>query len=321
MDDKVEEKGDDAEKADQGDAARPVRVFVIAREREGRPIAESVADVERALSEEGATVMDTQIVKRKREIRRLTAKAAKDGCDVVVAVGGDGTVLQVATALAGTQVALAIVPTGTGNLLAGNLGIPHPLEEAVHTAVAGRRRRIDVGKLSVGGKRRAFTVACGAGFDADVMDRTDSEEKGRWGRFAYLANAIREGGNIRNVTHQITLDGVRSTTEAAQVLIANFGRVPAGLKVRGVRADDGLLDVFIVRASGPLPALLAGWEALRTTDQGEHDGGRVFRAQARKVRVETSPKRRVETDGSVVGRTPFTASIRPAALTVMVPRR
>ena len=144
MDEEVEETTHHAEKADEGDAARPVRVFVIGRERKGRPIAETVADVERALDAEGATVIDTLIVKRKRDVRRRTAKAAKGGCDVVVAVGGDGTVLQVATALAGTKVALAIVPTGTGNLLAGNLGIPHPLEEAVHTAIAGRRRRIRV---------------------------------------------------------------------------------------------------------------------------------------------------------------------------------
>jgi YegS/Rv2252/BmrU family lipid kinase len=304
-----------------GDGTGSIRAFVIGRDRPGKPIGDSVAEVQRLLAEEHATEAEAHVVKRKREIRRLTRKAAKDGCDVIIAVGGDGTVLQVATALSGTQVALAIVPTGTGNLLAGNLGIPHEPADAVRTALTGRPRRIDVGRLSVGGKRRAFTVACGAGFDADVMERTDSEDKGRWGRFAYLASALIEGGNIRNVSHRITLDGVRSTTEAAQVLIANFGRVPAGLKVRGVHADDGMLDVFIVRASGPLPALLAGWEALRTTGDGGADGGRVFRAKARKVRVETSPKRRVETDGSVVGRTPFTASIRPAALTVMVPRR
>ncbi|HEY4189418.1 MAG TPA: diacylglycerol kinase family protein [Candidatus Limnocylindrales bacterium] len=304
-----------------GDAPGPIRAFVIGRDRKGKPIGDAVSDVQRLLAESDATVTDVAVVKHKRDIRRLTRKASRDGCDVVIAVGGDGTVLQVATALAETQVALAIVPTGTGNLLAGNLGIPHEPADAVHTALTGRRRRIDVGRLTVDRKRRAFTVACGAGFDADVMDRTDSKEKGRWGRFAYLANAIREGGNIHNVSHEITLDGVRSTTEAAQVLIANFGRVPPGLKVRGVRADDGLLDVFIVRASGPLPALLAGWEALRTTGNGGTDGGRVFRARARTVRVETSPKRRVETDGSVVGRTPFTASIQPKALTVMVPRR
>jgi len=88
-----------------------------------------------------------------------------------------------------------------------------------------------------------------------------------------------------------------------------------------VKADDGLLDVFVIRASGPLPALLAGWEAISDTRLGDHDGGRVFRAKARKVRIETRPSRRVETDGSVVGRTPVTLSVRRRALTVMVPRR
>ena len=114
--------------------------------------------------------------------------------------------------------------------------------------------------------------------------------------------------------------GSGPTTDAAQVLVANFGRVPPGIKVRGVRADDGILDVFVIRADGPLPALLAGWEALRQSGPGESDGGRVFRARARKIRIDTDPPRRVEVDGSVIGSTPVKISIRPAALTVMVPR-
>ncbi len=188
-------------------------------------------------------------------------------------------------------------------------------------ALIGRRRRIDVGRIDVGGKRRSFTVACGVGFDAEVMERTDSARKARWGRLAYLASAVLETGTIRDAPHRLTIDGKRSTMDAAQVLIANFGRLPAGLQVRGVRSDDGLLDVFVIRASGPLPALLAGWEAIRSTGDGDKDGDRVFRIKARKVRVDTQPSRRVETDGSSVGRTPITVSVRPAALTVMVPKR
>lgn len=295
-------------------------MFVIGRDRKERPIGDVVREVERLLVHEDREV-EAEVVTRKREVRESVARAVEAGVDLVVAVGGDGMVLQVATALAGGDVPLAIVPTGTGNLLAGNLGIPHPPAEAVLTALSGRHCRIDLGQAKVGGKKRDFTVACGIGFDADVMDRTDSAQKGRWGKFAYLANALRETGKIRNVPHDITIDGVHIATEAAQVLIANFGRVPPGLKVRGVRADDGLLDVFIVRASGPLPALLAGWQALRMSDLGEHGGGRVFRAQARKVRIDTKPNRLVELDGSVIGKTPIKVSIRPSALTVMVPRR
>lgn len=293
---------------------------MIARRRPGHPIASVIREVRGLLGRDGISV-ETVVVKRKRDVRRATSSAVKAGSDLVICIGGDGTVLQVATSLAGTSVPLAIVPTGTGNLLASNLGIPHPVDEAIHTALSGRTRRIDVGRLSIGGKRRAFTVACGIGFDADVMERTESEEKGRWGRFAYLASAIQESGNLQNAPHEITLDGVSMATDAAQILVANFGRVPPGVRVRGVRPDDGLLDVFVIRASGRLPALMAGLEALRQTELGESDGHRVFRAQARKIRIETRPERRVEVDGSVVGTTPIRVAIRPSALTVMVPRR
>jgi YegS/Rv2252/BmrU family lipid kinase len=309
-----------ASKSEGTGQARPKTVFVIGRIRRGHHIASIVHEVERLFAAEGLKVQ-TEMAWKKKQVRKVAKGAAKAGVDLVVAVGGDGTVLQVATSLAGTAVPLAIVPTGTGNLLAGNLEIPTSPEEAVRTALAGRPRRIDVGRVEIDGKRRIFTVACGVGFDADVMERTDSAGKARWGKLAYLASALMETGNIRNATHEITIDGVQSTMDAAQVLVANFGRLPSGLKARGVRCDDGLLDVFVVRASGPLPALLAGWEAIRTTGSGESQSGRVFRAKATTVRIETNPSRRVETDGSVVGRTPISLSVEPAALTVMVPRR
>ena len=298
--------------------ARPKSATVVGRIRRGHHIAPVVHEVERLLSSKGVRV-DTAIVWKKKAVRKATARAVKGGVDLVVAVGGDGTVQQVATSLAGTTVPLAIVPTGTGNLLAGALGLPNRPEEAVQVALSGRHRRIDVGQLVVGGKRRVFTVACGVGFDADVMDRTDGVQKARWGKLAYLASVVLESGGIRNVTHRITIDGVESTMEAAQVLVANFGKVPPGLGARGVRADDGSLDVFVIRASGPLPALLAGWEALRATSDGESGSGRVFRAKAREVRIETQPRRRIESDGSVVDRTPITVTVRPDALVVMVP--
>jgi diacylglycerol kinase (ATP) len=296
-----------------------MHALVIGRRRKGRKIAEAVRDTQRLLEAAGWTV-ESEVVDRKRELRKSTAKAVKSGLDVVVAVGGDGAVLQVVNALAETDVALGIVPKGTGNLLAGNLGIPHRLERAVDVIVTGHRRRIDLGRVTIDGKQRDFAVACGVGFDARVMQATGTAEKGRWGKLAYLANAVREGRHVANVSHDITIDGIKTTTEAAQVFIANFGRVGGPMQPRRkIRADDGLLDVIVVRASGPIPALLAGWEALRQKDLGESGPGHVLRAQAREVRVETKPSRLVETDGSVVGKTPLVATIRPAALTVIEP--
>ncbi len=295
------------------------RALVIGRYRKGRHIRPVVRDVERRLRAGGWRV-ESKIVTKKKDLESSTRKAVKAGCDVVVAVGGDGAVVRVASGLAQTKAALGIIPTGTGNLLAGNLKLPHGVPGATRTILARHSRRIDLGHLVVDGAECDFAVACGIGFDAEVMDATGTKQKLRWGKLAYLANAIGQTGTIRNVAHRVTLDGVVTETEAAQVFIANFGRMlPLVEPRRKIHADDGLLDVIIVRASGPLPGLLASWEAMRQPDLGESSGGHVFRAQAREVRVETEPGRLVEVDGNTVGRTPMTATIRSRSLRVLVP--
>lgn len=297
------------------------RALVIGRRRRGRDIDRIVREV-RADLRAGGWKVDSKVVKRKRDLERRTTKAVDAGCDVVVAVGGDGAVGRVASALAETGVSLGIIPTGTGNLLAGNLRISHSVAKAARTILNGRTRRIDLGRVKVDGAEHDFAVACGVGFDAEVLDATDTNQKLRWGKLAYLANAVGQTGSIRNVPHEITIDGVTTSTDAAQVFIANFGKMLPVVEPRPtIRPADGLLDVVVVRASGPLHGLLATWEAIRQTDFGESSGGHIFRAQAREVRIETQPSRLVEVDGSVVGRTPVVATLRPRALKVIVPRK
>lgn len=295
------------------------RALVVGRRRKGHKIAQVIRDTRRRMEAAGWTV-DTALVDRKSELRHHAAHAVKAHVDVVVAVGGDGAVLQVVQELAETEVALGIVPMGTGNLLAGNLGIPRRTDRAIDVLVGGGRRRIDLGRVTVGGKHELFTVACGIGFDAEVMKATTKSHKLRWGKLAYVASAFSQRRRVRDVTHEITLDGVTSTMEATQVFIANFGRMGLAMEPRlQIQPDDGVLDVIVVRASGSLSGLLAGWEALRQGEMGDSSEGHVFRAQAREVGIETQPSRLVETDGSVIGTTPIKASIRPAALTVVVP--
>ena len=297
------------------------RALVIGRRRLGRGIPQAVHETEQRLEAAGWTI-ESAVVDRKKQLRKKTRKAVKAEVDVVVAVGGDGAVSQVVQALAGTQVDLGIVPLGTGNLLAGNLGIPRVREQAIDVVLAGGRRRIDLGQVTIARKRRVFAVACGIGFDAVVMKSTGKRGKRRWGKLAYVASAIKNHGRVRNVSHEITIDGVRSTTEATQVFIANFGGMGLPIEPRlGIHPDDGALDVIVIRASGPLPGLLAGWEALRQRHLGESSAGHIFRARAKEVKIETHPPRLVEIDGSVVGVTPIKASIRPAALTVIVPAK
>jgi diacylglycerol kinase (ATP) len=305
--------------AGSGTDARAPRALVIGRRRKGRKIGRVVRETA-ALLRAADWRVSTEVVARKRDLRRLAARAVKDRRDVVVAVGGDGAVIEVASSLAESGTHLAIIPTGTGNLLATNLGIPTGTDNAVKVVLAGRQRRIDLGRVRLDDDERDFAVACGIGFDANVMGATPKDQKLRWGKFAYLASVVGQTGTIRNAPHTITIDGVRHSTEAAQVFIANFGgMLPVLQPRRKVRGDDGLLDVIVVRASGPFPALFAGWEALTQKDLGESGGGHVFRAQAREIRIETDPPRLVERDGSVIGQTPITATVRPRALTVIVP--
>jgi YegS/Rv2252/BmrU family lipid kinase len=295
--------------------------LVLGRRRKGRQIGEAVAETRRLLEQAGWDV-ESALVTKKSALRKRAKKAVKAKVDVVVAVGGDGAVFQVVNALAESETILAIIPKGTGNLLAGNLDIPHQLKKAVDVIVTGKPRRIDLGRVTVGGVKRDFAVACGIGFDAVVMDATEASQKRRWGKLAYVANAIREGGKMHDASHEITIDGVTTTTNGAQVFIANFGRIGSLVEPRRrVIPDDGLLDVIIVRASGPLSGLRAGLDVLTQRELGETDGGRVERHRAKEVSITSTPRQLVETDGSVIGQTPITASIRPAAIRVMTPRR
>ncbi len=293
--------------------------LVIGRLRPGRKIAETVRTTTNGLKDAGWSA-DGIIVKTKGQIRRKTAAAVKDKVDVVVAVGGDGAVLQVIQSLAGSKVALGIIPMGTGNLLAGNLGIEAKFEDALAVLTGGRPRRIDLGRLTIGKRRSVFAVACGVGFDAEVMDATKKTAKVKLGKLAYVAGAIKRQGSVKDVVHKVTIDGATEAMEATQIMIANFGSMGPTVKTKlEVEPDDGLLDVIVIKASGPLGGLLAGWEALRQGEAGASPEGHVFRTRAKKVEVSSKTQRLVETDGSVVGKAPIRVSVRPSALTVLVP--
>ena len=147
--------------------------------------------------------------------KKIASHAVRDSVDLVVVQGGDGTTMQAAAALVGSDVALGLVPGGTGNLLAGNLGVPADVDKAVKVLLEGAPRQIDLGRVKIKGADRDFAVACGVGFDAKVMDATDPNQKRRWGKLAYVAAAVREGRNVEEVSHEITIDGRTITMVAA----------------------------------------------------------------------------------------------------------
>ena len=255
------------------------------------------------------------------DARRLAEYGVAEGVDVVAVFGGDGTTMQAAAALVGTEVALGVIPGGTGNLLAGNLRIPASPARAARALVAGRPRPFDLGRMERAGGAQYFAVACGAGYDARVMAATLSEHKRRWGMVAYAATTLRLIGGIRSATHVITIDGVEYDANAAMVLVANCGEViPPFVKLgAGIRPDDGLLDVVVVRANGFGQSVRAVWDLLREAPTIEGIETFVGYARGREIRVETEPVEPVQLDGEPGGETPFTVNVVPGAIRIMLP--
>jgi len=296
------------------------RVLLITNPAAARTRARSVGAIMRTLHRAGWTA-EVLATGGPGDARRLAEYGVAEGFDVVAVFGGDGTTMQAAAALVGTEVALGVIPGGTGNLLAGNLRIPASPARAAHALAAGRPRRFDLGRMERADGPHYFAVACGAGYDARVMAATASEHKRRWGMGAYVATTLRLIGEIRTAEHLITIDGVEYDAVAAMVLIANCGEViPPYVRLgSGIRPDDGLLDVVVVRANSFGQSVRAVWDLLR---EGPDRGGEetyVGYARGREIRVETTPVQPVQLDGEPGGETPFSVRVVPGAIRIMVP--
>jgi len=240
--------------------------------------------------------------------------------DLVAVFGGDGTTMQAAAALVGTEIALGVIRGGTGNLLAGNLRIPASPARAAEILVRGRTRRLDLGRMDRPDGVHYFAVACGAGMDARVMAGTASEHKRRWGIAAYVATTLRLIAEVRSTAHHVIIDGVDYEAVAAMILVANCGEIiPPYVKLGpAVSPEDGLLDIVVMRADSFGESVRAVWELLRARGPARPDGLVGF-ARGREIRVEAAQPEPVQLDGEAAGETPFTVTVVPSAIRVVVP--
>jgi diacylglycerol kinase (ATP) len=246
----------------------------------------------------------------------LTAKAVAEGVDLVMAQGGDGTVMACVTGLAGTDVPLAVLPGGTGNLLATNFDIPADLEGAVDVALHGDRVRLDVAAMD--GDR--FVVMGGIGFDAAMLRDADPKLKERVGAVAYVVSGLR---NLRRraTRFRLRLDDRPPLERTGQgVLVGNLGRLQGGLPVMpDARPDDGQLDVAVLQTR-----TVADWLALaaRVLLRRRRKDPQLETFQARRVEVHCDRRQPVERDGDPLDtpRDHLVIEVVPAALTLCVPR-
>jgi diacylglycerol kinase (ATP) len=223
---------------------------------------------------------------------KIARKSIQKGFNKIVAVGGDGTVNEIAAELAGKKAVLGIIPKGSGNGLARHLGISLKTEAALELLNTGKVIRIDAGKIN----GRFFFCTCGTGFDARVgkmFDRLD-----RRGFKNYFRTALREFLTYRPKKYKIFIDGKKYKEKAFVVTIANAGQYGNNAYIApDAKIDDGLLDICVVKPFPRFKAFILGLRLFnRTIDKSKYF--EVF--QGREIKIQRQKKIRMHLDGEPV---------------------
>jgi diacylglycerol kinase family enzyme len=245
----------------------------------------------------------------------VTRSAITRGADLVLSYGGDGTHRACAAALAGTGIPLALLPAGTGNLLARRLGVPSRLDGALEVAVHGRQYDIDVGRAN----GKPFVLMAGLGFDAAILAHTSATLKLRIGWLAYWMSALRMAGRSPVLrVHLEFADRSIVTLSGVGVVIANIGALPGGANLLPLAVeDDGALAVAVLTSDSLVHwALLMGASLAKRTPSPQ----RLPCWQASRVHVTLDQPTLMQVDGEVLERfseVDFTVDFH--ALTVCIP--
>ncbi|MDN5726298.1 MAG: phosphatase PAP2 family protein [Propionibacteriales bacterium] len=249
----------------------------------------------------------------------MTANAVRKNVDLVLAAGGDGTIRAVTAALAGTGIPFGLIPAGTGNLLAKNLGIPLDERQALGVAFDGMPRQIDLVKVTADDEPPDhFAVMAGIGIDAVIMDSTGANLKKAVGSAAYFVAAA------RNVNHppipaRITIDDDRAIQRNALVMVVgNVGFLQANIPlIPDARPDDGQLDLMVASPGTWREKLSLVAKVLARRDR---QAGGLDRVTAGKVIIEVAEPQLVQLDGDNVGLARrLECEVVPGALTIMLP--
>lgn len=280
----------------------------------GKTIEGGLPQLRRSLEAHGVTDPPWVEVPKSRKAPKQIKRLLKGGAKHFFVWGGDGMAQRCIDTLAGTGATIAIIPAGTANLLASNLGIPKDIEAAVATGLHGRPRLIDVPRMN----GECFAVMAGAGFDAHMISAADGLLKNKLGRAAYVVTGARSFRTPPFLAKITVDDAPWYTGPASCILAGNVGALFAGVEVfADARPDDGLLDLAVITADG-----VAQWaRTVGRTVTGRPQKSPFFRTtKAHSVKVKLDRKVLYELDGG--SRTKVKAyrlDIDPAAISVQVP--
>lgn len=285
------------------------RIHIVINPAAGKD--EPILNVLNAVFSEYDVDWDVSVTKKYGDATQQAREAVARGVDLVVGYGGDGTQHEIANALAGTGIPLGVLPGGTGNGFAHELGLPQKLAEAAQLlCVSHRTRALDV--VLVGDDffiQRLYT-------GTEPEQQTSREMKDKYGPVAYFINMFQQIGN-QELAYRITVDGVSHEIPAMRVYIVNSGQTKSGRSITGARSapDDGLIEVFALNARN-VETLKAAGE--RFLDYDTPISEQYF-WRGSEIRIDVEPDQPVWIDGEFYGRTPVTVKVLPGAVKVVVP--
>lgn len=239
-------------------------------------------------------------------------QAAADGYDIVAGYGGDGTQHEIANGILGTDAVMGILPGGTGNNFAKEMGTPETLAPAAELLCTSQNvRQVDVVQMG----DECFILRLYVGIEPE--QQTSREAKEKYGKLAYLVDTFRKAHISKEVDFQITIDGEYIETPAMMLYVVNASKNGAGINVLGDLStiDDGLMDAFVLNMNDL--NTIAGFTD-RVLNLDTSNASKYMR-QGKEMTIATVPDQPVWADGEYLGRTPISLKVLPGVLPIVVP--
>ena len=264
------------------------------------------------------------VTRKGGEANERAKQAVAAGVDAVVVYGGDGTVLEVASGLSGSEIPLIILPGGTANVLSVELGIPVDQTQAALLlgGVPNKVRVLDMGSLAGVGKGQTedgnlLFFHLGMGIEGAMNENADRSAKDRSGMFAYIVGALKTLSTSTAAHYQITLDGETVEADGINCMITNFGSVgvPGITLSKKIDMSDGLLDVVIIQDANVASLLSAAANAVASGELSPT----LLQWQAREVTVVSDPVQKIVVDGELIEVDKVTVRVVPHTIRVVVP--
>lgn len=245
---------------------------------------------------------------------KAARKVSDEGYDAVAICGGDGTLREVIAGVIGKNIPIGIIPLGTGNVIAADLGIPKDPFKACDLIIRGRTRKIDVGKNG----DSYFMIAAGAGYDCEVVAQVDLQIKQKVGRLAYIASAIKLLRKYKPIRFKVESDIFNGTIKAIAIVVANSPRYGGYFSLKKeAKIDDGLLDVIVIKGRGWFDILRIFTRVLVKSKLTPYD---IFTFRSKKVRLESEREGvSFHNDSDVAGELPQSFEVIEEGVSIYIP--